>query len=168
MKSEFHKQVIQENSIRGFLPYQPENEAERVRVFLADTSILTKMAIENRDVRNRKADLTANRAHLNKILEIIEICNEAGIHCVFLLHPKQDKFHLMETIPIEGLIPENHLIDISDPDMFPELFLAANSISKSHFNIRGTRIFTNLVAEKFQELHAEWLKSRERPATNGR
>ncbi len=168
MKSENRKQYFQTTDVRGYAPLWPQQEAERTRIFQADTSFLTKIAIEHRIIRNREADLIPNRVHLKKLLKIIETCNKAGIHCVFLFHPKLEMLHLEETIALAGLVPENHLIDISDPDLYPELYLAANSMNKNHFNRQGTRIFTDLVARNFQAIHAEWLENRLKPATTGK
>ena len=162
MKQKYRDRLenLQKKATRGFLPGDPEREVEKHERFLKDTSYLSMLAGKYRLHKANRENLNLNSVHLARIMKIIEDCNQRGIHCIFLMHSKQDRIHLAETIALAGHIPELHLIDISDPDIYPELYLAKNSLNNNHFNIRGTEILTTLAAQKFTLVHSMWLESR--------
>lgn len=162
-KQKYHDRLenLQTNATRGFLPGDPEREEAKHERFLKDTSYLSSLAEMYRVHKANRENLNLNSVHLARILRIIEECDRRGVHCIFLMHPKQDRIHLAETIALAEHIPELHLIDISDPDIYPELYLVKNSLNNNHFNIRGTEILTTLAAQKFSLIHSRWLESKE-------
>ncbi len=143
---------------QGFLSVLPDRQVTNRAAFLADTTLLQKRADAFSDYASGRKELKVNQAHLKQIFEIIRLCDKAGIHCVFLQHPRQDLVNIGETVALASHLPSEHLIDLTNPDLYPELYLVKNSLNNNHFNLQGTEILTTLAAEKFIEVHREWLK----------
>jgi hypothetical protein len=146
-------------SVQGFLPVLYNREIEVREAFLKDTSQLAFVASQVRSFKGPGGSVYVNKFHVDHIQGVINKCNSKGIHVVFLIHPKLDPVYVQRTVALARYIPENHLIDLSDPDAFPELYLVKNSLNNNHFNIRGTEILSNLAARKFTEIHHSWLRT---------
>jgi hypothetical protein len=151
---------IRNRSIQGFLPIR-YNREEAVRdAFLHDTSNLAEIAARVQSFNAHPKLASVNMGHIRFINRMISNCNDKGIHIVFLLHPKLDPVYLEGTLALARSIPDHHLIDLSDPDKYPELYHVKNSLNNNHFNGRGTEILSNLAGRKFTELHHDWLRDR--------
>ncbi|MFO7722262.1 MAG: hypothetical protein R6V49_03470, partial [Bacteroidales bacterium] len=159
LKNEERTYNIRNRSVQGFLPVLYNREEEVREAFLRDTTRLGSVAARLRSLKKAGEPRSVNKNHVEFIHRMISRCNDEGIHIVFFLHPKLDPMYLEGTIALSHYIPENHLIDISDPESHPELYLVKNSLNNNHFNSRGTQILSNLAARKFMEVHQGWLQA---------
>jgi hypothetical protein len=157
-KRETRMKELQQNMRQGYIPTTPEDACARQNKFIADTTFLVSSTQTYKTLIAGRKQAPVNNAHLNHVLWIINRCNELGIHCVFLSHPKQILFQLEEAFAMAQHIPSLHLIDLTDPNKYPELFLSENTMDNSHYNIQGTQILTTLAAQKFRHIHGQWLE----------
>lgn len=165
VRNRYHLRMkdLQIQGVNGFLPINPQRERARKAIFLKDTTRLTDMAMAYHRLTAIPDSMEANPAHLRYILKLISRCESRGIHCVFVLHPKQDRIQWAETLALARHIPSSNLIDLSNPTTYPELYQVAWSMNYNHFNFRGTELFTRLCAEKFRNLHSQFLENSSPP-----
>lgn len=147
---EYKKRLLRDTGTRGYLGL--EGRSLRQQQFLMDTSMLAQMAHSYRQIDADTADIHYNEVHANRILRIIEESEKRGVHLFFVLHPKHRPEQMKVTLALAKHIPERNLINLADPDVYPDLYLARHSFSDSHFNVRGSRILSRLIAEKFLEI----------------
>jgi len=143
----------------GMLPVSAEREHERGALFYQDTSRLLLIANACKSELSLENPPRPNPIHMKALSGLIEECRKHGIHLVFLLHPKMEKVQVSETLALTRALPENHLINLSDPDSFPELYLAENSLNYNHFNRKGTRVLTEQAAKGFYKVHTAYLNT---------
>ncbi len=139
--------LIRKANLRGYLPV--EGRSIRQEQFLMDTSRLSLVAGLYRKFDAETDSSYYSRAHLRRIQKLISESGKKGIHCFFVLQPKMSVYEMKEIVAILKHLPEEHVINLADPDRYPSLYLARNSFSESHFNMDGTHILTRLLAERF-------------------
>lgn len=157
--SEVRLQDVAAANRRGMLPVTAEKEQDRRGQFFQDTSRLSRIASEYRSIITNPMELVPSAVHLKKLKELIETCRQSGIHLVLLLHPKMEPVQVRETMALARGIPDVHLIDLSDPDRYPELYLVENSLNYNHFNQKGTLLLTDHAARSFIRVHSLFLSS---------
>jgi hypothetical protein len=151
VKQNRNKKISQyrKNGMRGMLPIDEGHERIKTPEFLKDTTMLAKMASAQKYLRQKNDPGQLNQMHLKAIQDLIKQCRQENIHLVFLFHPKTTYRQLPGTIGLMKHIPAGNLLDLADPDSFPELYLVENSLNNNHFNRKGTRVFTQLAGAGF-------------------
>ncbi len=145
------------NGRNGMLPVSAEKEQMRKGEFYKDTSRLMFIGNACKSFKPLPDKSLSGKAHLRELVRLMDVCTRNGIHLVFVLHPKMEKVQVTETMALATGLPENHLVNLTDPDKYPELYLAENSLNYNHFNRKGTCIFTELAARGFIEAHHEFI-----------
>jgi hypothetical protein len=143
----FKQEQLKQNNTRGYLPLHDPSRAHQM--FLQDTSMLYQIAGQYRAFRHKNSPANPAGAHIHRLLEIIGVAEAQGIRCFFILTPKHELEQMKETMRLASHIPERNLINVADPDKCPELYLACNSVSNSHFNEQGTQILSLSIAQEF-------------------
>lgn len=114
-------------------------------------------AIEQRRKKYLKAYSTGshtyyNKAHQERVLQLIERAKDKGIHLILLYissGPKQDP---ERAINLCRSLPKSHIIELADPAKYPELYYFENAFDRGHLNTKGSRIFTRYLAQEFKEI----------------
>ena len=73
----------------------------------------------------------------------------AGAVPILIIPPRAREYYL---VPSAENARRAHVIDLCDPDRYPELYEARNRIDTSHLNAAGAEVFTRLVAARFLEI----------------
>jgi len=93
--------------------------------------------------------LEANRVQLEMINKLIEQSRKKGIYSIFHLPPMSD-YKLM--LPIFDRIDVRHKLDLANPMEYPEFYEMDVHWDTLHFNLKGAKLFTKKLAEKFNRL----------------
>ena len=144
---EFRLKMVRDEENRGFLGL--EGRSVRQQQFLMDTTSLARIADAYRSVSSDRDKYSHSTAHAERIKRLIELSEKHGVQCYFILHPKHRPEQITATLLTALQIPEKNLINLADPDLTPELYLARYSFSESHFNMRGAKLLSKMIAEKF-------------------
>lgn len=144
---EFRLKMVRDEENRGFLGL--EGRSVRQQQFLMDTTSLVRIAEAYRRVSSEREKYAHSTAHADRIKSLIELSEKHGVKCYFILHPKHRPDQITSTLLTAMQIPEKNLINLADPDITPELYLARYSFSESHFNMRGAQVLSKMIAEKF-------------------
>jgi hypothetical protein len=154
------KENLITRGVRGYLPMHEDREAREENRADRDTVLPTILAATYRNAMQHPEYTSVNTVHLRKLTQLIKECEKRNIHCLFLLHPKhEDEVSFREAIALSVHLPAIHVIDVADPDKYPELYLQENSLNRNHFNISGTSFLTTFAAGQFTELHSRWKDS---------
>lgn len=138
---------LKHNNRRGHI--ELKGSAINRNRFLKDTTVLSRMAEAYRRFNFNPEFDKQEGAHLKRIRQIIEDSEAHCIHCFFVCTPKHLSSQIRETMNLLRQIPERNLINVADPDKFPELYYACNSLNVNHFNVPGTELLTMYIAEEF-------------------
>jgi hypothetical protein len=149
---EFKLNTLRNANLRGYLPL--EGWSARQEQFLMDTTKLYATA-EIYRTYDAMEGLQGNPVHLARIAKLIRQAEEAGIKCYFVLNPKHSDVQMREAVALARGVPPELLINLADPDAVPALYMAINSFSDNHFNLKGTEVFTQYIAQRFLELIAQ-------------
>ncbi|MEP7170390.1 MAG: hypothetical protein ABI855_13550 [Bacteroidota bacterium] len=154
LREKYVNKVI-ENSKSNYNGYAPR--VKTLKKLLADTSSLTLRkngSAEQFQKYENNPELLKNynKAYLSKLKETIQKFNSEGIQVIFVFMPFSEKTQYDEIIPLLNQIDSNHKIELADSRKYPELYYAANAADETHLNIKGAKIFTSLLARKFEEI----------------
>ncbi len=103
--------------------------------------------------RRRRKDSTAHadmaqqydQVHLERINQLIQQAEVRGIELIFLISPRCAS---KEIVKLATQLDQNHLIDLSRPEEFPELYLLDNSFDRGHLNDKGATLYSEYLAEE--------------------
>lgn len=85
--------------------------------------------------------------------DLVETARRAGLEVVFftnadVINPRQDvanRGERLRALQREGIVPR--LLDLGDPERFPELYDPELRFDWSHLDVHGARMYTRLLAE---------------------
>lgn len=84
--------------------------------------------------------------NLNKIMNLIQLSKDKGIHLFVILSPRTTS---NELISLSKHIPEEHFINMSEPDKYPSFFKLKGSFDLGHFNSEGAFDYSKKIADAF-------------------
>ncbi|MEQ9304991.1 MAG: hypothetical protein RJQ14_13865, partial [Marinoscillum sp.] len=104
--------------------------------------------------KNLKAHTNPNIEHVDKInlqrmLEMIKLSEKRGIKLVFIVSPR---FSNKESVGLSLRLPEDHLIDMANPDKYPEYYNVKNSFDLGHMNTEGANQYSITLAHQFLKI----------------
>lgn len=108
--------------------------------------------IENRkkNIVNCHNNISNNydKVNLNRILELIQKSHQKGIQLIFILSPRSSSQKLLN---LSRQIPENNIIDMSNPQKYDLLYNYENSFDIGHLNANGAYWYSKLLAIEFEK-----------------
>lgn len=130
----------------GHAPYLPNAQVDNPLAYF-DTITMAKQRLNIRQLHEKKFEFV-NKADIRQWNSFIESFHQQGIRIVLVILPMSPDDRVMSLTPH---IPSCHLIDLSDPQRYPDLYDREIYFDRLHFNDEGARRFTCHLAE-------EWLK----------
>ena len=142
-------------NIDGFLPLEKEMQDHPEYIALKKRhNILINKPDSLKDIvklikqyflkKDHKENL--NIVHLKRLLYLIDISEKKGIHLFFLIPPRWRG--LDELLAIKEQLPFNHLIELADPQKYPELYAVENHFDIGHLNMKGAGIYTEYLGRE--------------------
>ncbi len=89
-----------------------------------------------------------NQAHLNKILQLIDLGNKQGVKIIFFYPPRLED----DIVELYDSIPLPNKIELANPNKYPEFYSLDNSFDVGHLNRRGAEVFTEALTKKVNEI----------------
>lgn len=133
---------------RGFYSLDQElaelnTKAVRLRKeeFFGDTTTL-KNRIEAAKIENLKEKGKLNRAHYEKLNNLIMFSKEKGIHLFFILPPRLHQTKYSKLTPILDELPEENVILLHEFEKYKSLYSMDNSFDVGHLNSKGANLFS--------------------------
>jgi len=138
----------------GFIALEADSpdRISRNQKFLETPGSLVNRKEEIQNVYQKNKNSIYSNTHLKRIEYLISLAKDKGYHLIFLLPPKLTHKSYSSLLPLFSEINDKNRIDLANPDLFPELYLVEYSFDIGHFNKEGTRLYTSLLASKFNEL----------------
>lgn len=87
--------------------------------------------------------------HIARIMQLLELSENHNIHLIFLRSPRnstQNISNLYSYIPIENRL------DLSNAAVYPEFYSLENSFDVGHLNLRGSKLYSEILAKRFFDL----------------
>lgn len=84
--------------------------------------------------------------YLGILLDVIRFFADRGIQLMLLIPPGNVR---SRQIALMRHLPQNHLLDFSYPDKYPDLYDPVKFYDFVHFNHRGGELFTRHIAEAY-------------------
>ena len=150
----------------GFYPLDWEYEdtkdesdamKNRMQMFKKDTlqNLKLILASESFNANEANRSYSVNQLHLDKINQLIALSEVHGIHLIFILHPRLQRYEYPMVLPLYEQIDVKHKINLSDSRKYPQFYQAANTFDPLHLNEKGAAVFSRALAEEFQEILKE-------------
>ena len=129
----------------------------RVRLdgFLADTNAVVKMRDINADFfKDYTPDKypNFNETHLQKLNDLIAMSKAKGVHLIFVVSPRMLPYQYKVLMSLYEQLPPANRINLSKAEEFPEFYFAENTFDFLHLNQKGSTLFSQALADKFNEL----------------
>jgi hypothetical protein len=80
--------------------------------------------------------------------KLVKLGDERGVKVYFILPPM---INGPEALAVFKALPADRQIDVCDPRRFPALYHFANVFDRGHLNARGSRLFTQALANEVKE-----------------
>lgn len=114
--------------------------------FLKDTTVLEKkVSRANRVFSVKNNEQFINEVHLIKLIDLIEKSKQKGVHLIFVIPPRGV---YNELLAIKEKLPSNHIIEIANPQKYPELYQVEFTFDKWHVNKKGADLYTKYIANE--------------------
>ncbi|MEM7028082.1 MAG: hypothetical protein AAF629_00715 [Chloroflexota bacterium] len=146
-------------AIRGFYSLEAEfadtsaaDLKQRYDDLQSDLSVIGKREQEIREGYQIYQDYSVSATHLDRIQTLISRAKEKGYHLIFVLPPRLPQRNYLQLLPVFDQIGDQHKIDLANPDQFPEFYVVETSFDIGHFDDVGSKLFTETLAKKFNEL----------------
>jgi len=147
-----------EGNIKGYFSceddvrmFKKQQLIDRFNKFQKDTTVI-KERLRAIQYYHHHVPHHYNKIHLKKIRELIRLARSKGILLIFFLPPRTEGYAYGELIPLMYMIDFNHRIDLSDPQKFPELYIARNCFDIGHYNNRGAELFTKYLVSEVNKI----------------
>jgi len=89
-----------------------------------------------------------NSSYFTQVNQLQAMAAEKGIQLIWVLPPVTVTEEMMAVF---NAIPTTHKLNFNDADLYPVLFQKENWYDKTHFNEKGARLFSQLVAAEFSK-----------------
>jgi hypothetical protein len=142
----------------GFFPLEYDYETtkdKKVKKHLYERkqSIIEKPElIENRkiNIANSYNNISNNfdKINLDRILELIQKSNQKGVQLIFILSPRNGNQQLLN---LSHQIPEENIIDMSNPHNYDLLYSYENSFDIGHLNSKGAMLYSKMLGIEFKK-----------------
>jgi hypothetical protein len=134
--------------------FHPKGLISRREKFLADTSVLAQRVATQRKWKPENLDETL----ADDLNQLIDKAAEKNIRLYFIIVPKMRNYSSLAEL--KDAIVDDRLIDMGNPDEFPQFNLVENNFDHGHFNQKGAALFSDLLAGKIK---GQFQKVSERP-----
>jgi hypothetical protein len=120
--------------------------------FLVDPSQLLNRRNSIDSIYNHQNGSKANKVFLTQLTQLIELGKKCDIKVVYVLYPKMNPDDYTRLLPIANAIPEDNLIDLANPVLYPDLYEIENSFDLGHLNDKGAYLLSHQLAKKLKTL----------------
>ena len=125
---------------------------KRLDTFFADpTELFNRISYTNDQFAIIDHSEHLNQTHLKKIESLIDQSNDLGIHLVFIIPPRLHQ-HYEELLALKSQLPPEHIIEIANPQKYPEMYDLEFSFDAGHLNEAGAAIFTDYVSDQLLKI----------------
>ena len=140
----------------GYFPLEHEMETfhpagliERREAFLSDTTVL----MHRKETQEKWKQFYTADVLVDYLNQMVQDAHQHNVEVFFVIPPKLKNYKAMA--PLAERLEKGRVIDVGNPDLYPELNLVANNFDHGHFNQRGAAIFSKYLADKLKaELNA--------------
>ena len=151
---------IDEYSKNGFLPFDPLIKKGQVskNMLRANAQLMENpeqiQTIISSYKNMQKSLLKSTDCYLISLEELAKNISEKGINLIFILPPRQMDYGLSVVLNQKNYLTEKgyNVLDFSNPDDFPQLYLVENSFDVSHLNEKGASVYTKEIISGFKAL----------------
>jgi hypothetical protein len=153
-KSNINKMLIGENR-DGFYPLSEHmndlggnnDYKKRLTTFIGDTTVLEEMCLNVKKAFSLTSnEKYFNEVHFKKLNHLIKKSNKKGVHLVFIIPPRSVSYN--ELLAIKEKISRNHIIEIANPEKYPNLYKVEYSFDGGHLNKKGADLFSEYIARE--------------------
>lgn len=155
--SEFYNVQYLGNSKNGYFPLEEELEIaqsegvnsafiERQNSFNAENNNERKQEISK---AHKDASLEEyDKVHLERIKDLIQLSEEKGVKLFFILSPR---YISQGAINLSYLIPNENILDMSNPEIFEIFYNYENCFDVGHLNLKGSSLYSEMLAKEFEK-----------------
>jgi hypothetical protein len=128
--------------------------AEKPNPFLKDSSAITsKRKISEQEFlkfeKTNSLPEKYNKYYVNFLTEMIETYQRKGIKIIYFVPIRLDRNHYEEILPVFKSLPETNKMEVSNANLYPDLYMASTSYDVTHMNVEGAKIYSGYLAKKF-------------------
>lgn len=87
-----------------------------------------------------------NSAHFKKLIDLIEQSNKKGVHLIYIIPPRKNKSEYQKLLALKNRLPKKNILDVANPEKFPELYQVSYAFDVGHLNKSGANIFSRYTA----------------------
>jgi hypothetical protein len=98
----------------------------------------------------KKTDI-ANKQELKMLQNLIQNLAKKGIDVYFILPPRARTTYSF-LLPIYYALPPERCIDVANPLQYPAFYAYENGYNFHHLNLKGAKIYSNVLSEKIATL----------------
>ncbi|MEO0471613.1 MAG: hypothetical protein AAF206_18430 [Bacteroidota bacterium] len=119
--------------------------------FLQDTTVLNTMRTQAMNNYAGKGRFSGKRnpAHEDRLKRIMALCEQKGVELIFMIPPRESSPELIEWMK---LLPEGKVIELSDPNRFPEYYVSRYSFDDMHLNTEGAMCMTEALGTELAKI----------------
>jgi hypothetical protein len=118
-----------------------------------DMALIDQRVARIREMSGRSGfDRPPNPEHLQRLNRLLERSLERGIELYFVIAPRGGVQGYFDKQALKLVLPSDRVIDLSNPDEYPEFHQRRHSFDKAHLNTKGSMLFTEALAEQAVDL----------------
>ena len=95
---------------------------------------------------------TLNKEHLKRLTDLLKKSKNKNIKLYFIIQPRVSSYG--EMLGLKDQLGTN-LIELANPDLYPQFWESNKSFNSSHMNRKGSEIFTIDLSDKFYKLNCK-------------
>lgn len=150
--------VEQFDQQKGFVSFESamKNQAEksddltgRFEKFQNDTTVLDIRKKEALKLKKWKKNNDLNSPYVEELKNLMKKVEDKGGKLFLIIPPRMENYSGYRFFA--DIYKMDNLIDLSDPESYPEFYQAKNSFDVGHLNLKGARIFTNRLYQLIQD-----------------
>lgn len=123
---------------------------ERRNIFLKDTAALEKRRSIADQAFLENSHQRFNTEHLKMLLKLIDRSNRKGVHLIFLMPPRLQRYE--ELLALKEELPSENVVEVANPNKYPMLYQVKYSFDVGHLNTKGAQFFSIYLARELEAI----------------
>lgn len=91
-----------------------------------------------------------NQSHYDYLDELTKKAEIKNNKLFFVIPPRKNDYD--NVLKLASALPHNRIIDLANPEKYPEFYASENSFDIGHLNKKGAKIFTEKLADEYLKL----------------